>query len=689
MRLPFFSSRSVPQELFFGLFLKEKKGVGYIFSGNKDKISLVAKHEFKYSNGWDNLTEDVDDVLFKLEDETKTRIEKTIFFVFSHLVDDATKEIKRPYLQKIKELTKNLEIKPIGYIECYEAVVSFLQQREGTPLTSILIELDSTNAGVFIYKGGHKINNFIVARTNSIVDDLSSVFDTLGKNTLLPNRVILYNSSNLIEESTKIISHKWSSELFVQLPRVEILKEEDMLTGLMSVFEQQIYSDQNIDKGSVDHEEEKEVLGFVIGADVKKKRNFVHKESSSLLKQSPYIQRIFGSVMVFFKKIGMPQVKIMGASKKKYVTAFICILFVGAFFFLLEFFLHKATVKAVFPSKKIDKKVEINGAIDEQKEGYLNIQIATSSVEMKDIKTTTGQRDVGEKAKGEVILYNFDDKEKTFQKGTTIQVDTLQFTTDEDAKVAASTLANDASAKLPGKSKVKVTAVEIGTESNLDKGKRFKITDLSPSTYFALNETAFSGGTRKSIKTVSKKDLDELQASLLQKAKDQQKESIYKAKDKRVTLIDSMMDFQLSNIKFSKELGEEGETITLNAKVVAKYYYFDNALMSTVLKKEMEQDIPEGYVLKEKNISYKIDDVSQGKTNTSLEVHIQAKATKNINTREIISRFRFKQVSQAENELKNIYGTISNQISIAPPLFILGDFMPLFERNIDLRIESN
>ena len=168
--------RSIQKEYFFGLLLKENKGIGYIISGEHKRLSLVAKKEFVFSNGWENLSENVDEILFKLENETKCRIEKTIFFLFSHLVDDKTKEIRRPQLQKIKELTKNLEIKPIGYIECFEAVSDYLQRQEGMPLTSILIELDDKSVDVFVYKGGHKIHNYVVSRTDNIVDDLEVVF---------------------------------------------------------------------------------------------------------------------------------------------------------------------------------------------------------------------------------------------------------------------------------------------------------------------------------------------------------------------------------------------------------------------------------------------------------------------------------------------------------------------------------
>lgn len=688
MKLPFFSTKSSPaKDSFFGLFLKERKGIGYIFSGSGGRIALQGKQEFKYSNGWDNLTEDVDEVLFKLENESKCRIEKTIFFLFSHLIDESSKEIKKPYIQKIKDLTKNLEIKPIGYIECYEAVAAYLAHRESAPLTSILVELDDTNVDVFIYKGGHKISNHVVARTSSITDDLHQVFDTAGRNTLLPNRIILYNSSSLIEESTKIISHRWSSELFVQTPRVEILKEEDILTGLMSVFEQQIYREEVVKEPEVE-EKQKEVMGFVVGQDIKliRDNDKGHEEEPEI--QTQHKAGLAHDMMKTLGAVTLPSFKFKPGNPIKYAAFAGILLVVSILLAGFEFLFHKAQVRAVFPSSTIDKRIDAKAMVDEEKEGAITVHIATSSIQLKEVKATTGKRDIGENAKGEVTVFNFDDKEKTFAKGTTIEVDNLSFTLDEDIKVGASTLANDASAKLPGKAKVRVTAKEIGNESNIDKGKRFRIADLSTSVYFAMNESGFSGGTRKSIKTVARKDIDDLASLLLTKAKKEQKKAIYDKKARNITIIDSLISYDMKGESYSKELGEEGDNVSLNATVVTSYYYFDNSAFNTTLKREAEKDIPTGYMVEDKNFAYEVKDVEQEGEDITFTLRLKAKATKKLDMQALKSSLRFKQVQQTEQLLKNEFGAETVSVDVSPSMPIISAMLPFFDANILLRIES-
>lgn len=699
MKLPFFLKRTSPKEYYFGLFLKDKKGIGCVFMGNGTKLVLLAKQEFIYSNAWENLTEDIDEVLFTLENETKSRIEKAIFFLFSHLIDNNTKEIKKPYLQKIRTLTKNLEIKPIGYIECYEAVVSYLQTKESAPLTAILIELDDTMVDIFIYKGGHKVHSFVMARTNNIIDDLQSAFDTLGKNILLPNRLLLYNSSDLVKESTQIITHKWSTDLFVQIPRVEILKEEYIIHGLQQIFENQIYQ-QSLETNQI-QEKTEEVFGFVIGKDIKdvateketndKNATKYEKEMIQGYQDDPVsktkkIVPLAGALMNNFKRL----IRVLGGrTKKQYYVVVGIVVCLLVFFGAYEFLFHKATIHINLPSEVIEKRIQGKGLIDEIEDGYITIQIATSSTNMKDVKVTTGKRDIGDKAKGEVTIFNFDEKDKTFPKGTVIRFDNLRFLTDEEIKVSASTLTSDASAKLPGKANVEVTAVDIGEESNIDRGSRLQIDELSSSIFFAINDKIFSGGTKKSIKTVSKKDKEDLEESLLRKAKDQKKDEIAKMKKEQITLIDSLIDFSLSDVVFSKEVGEEGDSLSLQAKVVAGYYYLNNKDMKRFLYDLVAEDIPEGYVVEDKHILYDVKRAKKNKDVINLELAVTAKATKKFDDKELISRSRFATVSSLSDIIESGYGISDYSIVISPRIPLLDKTLPLIQKNTEVRIESN
>ena len=65
MKIPFFSnfSNKADKEFYLGLFLKETEGIVMIFLKENGRLELVDKERFDYTNGWENLTNDVDEAL--------------------------------------------------------------------------------------------------------------------------------------------------------------------------------------------------------------------------------------------------------------------------------------------------------------------------------------------------------------------------------------------------------------------------------------------------------------------------------------------------------------------------------------------------------------------------------------------------------------------------------------------------
>ena len=66
MKIPFFSSKA-DKEFFLGIFLKENQGIVMIFLKENGRLELVDREKFSYTNGWESLTNDVDEALYKLE----------------------------------------------------------------------------------------------------------------------------------------------------------------------------------------------------------------------------------------------------------------------------------------------------------------------------------------------------------------------------------------------------------------------------------------------------------------------------------------------------------------------------------------------------------------------------------------------------------------------------------------------
>lgn len=675
MNLPFFS-KNKSSDNYFGLLLKEDQGIALIIEKKSGLTNIVDFEKFSYSSGWEHLTEDVDEVLFRLESKYKLHLEETIFFVFSHLIDEKTTQIKKPYQQIIKNLAKNLELKPLGFIDCREAITKLFEEKEEMRLTGIVIELDKNAVGIFIYKGGQLVFDKIVSRTTNLVDDLSLVFEQIKGKILLPARIILYNSADLDFEVTRILSFRWPDDLFIQLPKVEIVQEKEILGGLVDIFNQQIKIDK---EEKVNPVPAKTKTGFVIGEDIGEKTD----------QQSPKQEKInlFSGPVQFFKNIHftLPKLTLIKPDWQKKVFLGAGIVIIGLSLFFNEFYLHKAKVEVFVPSLNLEKKISLTvgekGGVD------LNIKAITQTDDVSTSKQAIGKKDVGDPAKGEVTIYNFS-KEKTFSKGTKIETKGLIFIFDEEIKVASASLTSDGSAKLPGKGKVKNTASVIGDEGNLSKGQTFKIEDLDPDVYFARNESDFSDGSKKQITTVSKQDYQDLQQEVMKKAKDKKQISIKLSDDQKI--INLLSKTEVIDTNYSKEVGEEAAQISLTAKVKTTIYVYQKSKLIDLLYPYLVKEVKSGFNLDKNKVNYQITKVTEKKAANLIDISASGKAIKTLDKNQVIKVLLGKNKNQIEKVLKNAFSITGYNLDLSQPLPLpfLNQALPFFPKNFDIRIDS-
>lgn len=670
MNLPFFTNKQA-SKFYFGLLLKEIEGIGFVMRLENNKLILVDREKFQYSNGFDNISEDVDQLLLKLESSSKLHLKETIFFVYTHFLDPKTNEIKKGYLEKIKHLTKNLELKPLGYIECHEAVSYFVGKRDELPMSALVIELDKSVLSFFVYKRGKKTYAESIPQSDNLIDDLLISFSKIQGKFLLPSRIILYNSKSVDEEATKIFTYKWSEELFIQLPRVEALKENDLIEGMLGIFGEQLTSE----KTSVVFETNKkpeQVLGFLIGQDILESEMQVKPESAKVF-SLPVLN--FEKIISAFKNFTIPLKSI-----SKTWSLLLGTLLIVLSLLLHEYFLHKATLTLFVPTKDIKKDISID----------LPIKFSTRSADLNASKAVTGRREVGEKSKGTATIHNFDDKEKVFAKGTVIENSGLKFALDQDIKVASSSVVTVSGniVKQPGKAKVNVTASYIGPQGNLESGRQFKIADLASTLYFALNETSFSGGSKKEIKTVAKKDMEDLRVDIKNMAKKQKLTSLDKKELNGFKVLDDLTQITLVSEKFDKEVAEETDTLNLQAEVAATLYLYKDSQILDFIADKLKNSVDKEYKLEKDRISYKLDEVKKKNDVIELKIKASANTIKDLTEEDVIKKVRTQSKSNAEKILKKNFDLKGYTLVVESKLPFVDNILPIFTKNIHLKITS-
>lgn len=706
MKMPFdlFQKKShEEEETYLGLFLKENEGMlFYISPASESKLKITKREKFVFTDGWNRLIEDVDEVLNRLETTTGKSPEKTVFFIYSHLVDPTTKEIKRPYLQRIKQLAKNLELKPLGFIECHEAILDYLQQKEKLPLTANLIEFDKSELGIFVYTTGRLIFSEIVPRTDNVIADLMPVFERIRMQTVIPPRIILYNSKDLDLESASIITHQWGKDFFIQLPKVQIFKEEEVIASFLDIFSSQLAGagpDANIpvDGHKPNFQSKKEVMGFVIGDDVKDKPDHqapdyenaaplqtkLRQPSSvkNLIPLEPLMKfiangrKIVTNLVKKAKALPFPVLPIIGG-----------VLIVGALL-SMEYFFHSAKVRVFFPSQNLKKNLEINAVAGAStvKKDVLALREGTETADFSESSTATGRRSVGDKAKGTVAMLNYDSNSKTFDKGTIIQAEGLKFALTNDVTVASSSVAPDLSLQ-PGKNNVPVLAEQIGSESNLAKGKKFQVADFPQTQYLATNEDAFSGGTKKDVQTVSEEDITSIESKILAKAKKYTDNQLKAKLPKEERLISKLTEVDPGDITYSQDAGDEAASVEGKSRAKITYFAYKQKDFLQIINQNLEGDVKPGFNINDSQTKYTITSVDQDESNYLLGTSVQVKATEDIKTADLLSRVRGKRTSTLPELVKKDYRADGIEIEVGHPIPWLKNWMPLFKKNIILEI---
>lgn len=691
----FFGKQKEKKEYYFGLFLKSEEAVAFVFEVLGTDVTILAYEKCAYTNGWENIVYDIDTLVSKLEKITNAQPKQVIYFVYSYFVNPDG-DLKEPYKSHIKSISRQLELRPLGYIECYEVVAAYLEKRDKAPLNVILIELDKHNVDICIYKASKKLITRTAPRTSNLIDDLSVVFNEIKDLTLLPSRLVLYDSSDLDDESVKILGHKWEKDVFIQHPRVEVIKQENLYTQLAEVFIKQlktggksdVSSDIAEDLSAAPVESEIVVPAQEIASPVKEEipvqpaAQSVITEKLGFTIDQPAAEPRKSSFKIKHPKFTIPKIK-FGLPRRSFglLLAVIGVVIIIGSLFTLEYYFHKATITVILPSKHITKELQLP---------ILDIQTGTISASVKDTANTTGKRDVGEKAIGEVTIHNFEDASKSFTKATVIEVDGKQFTLDQDVTVASSSevLIDGDPVKKPGKGTVKVTAKEIGPEGNMAKDKRFKIDSLSTSLYFAVNDTAFSGGTRKSVKTVAKKDIDDLKKVLTEKAKKEVADKVQAIPSSNSMLIDNLTQIKIVKTDSSHEISEEAASVTVTIDVEATYYAYDPDALKKKVAEQFTSDVPDGYKLDDRKVIYTMMEAAQtgGVVNVSLSA--DAVAAKSIPEDAVTDLIVGKSQDQIKNLLEKELQVFGYTFNVESPIPFMKNWTPFFKKNITVQMDT-
>jgi hypothetical protein len=620
-------------------------------------------------------------------------------------------------LKDLKSICEKLELDPVGFVVTTEAITHYLKSKEGTPLSAILARISATEITVSIIRLGNIEGTHVVGRSGDLASDVREGLTRFGDQESLPARMVIYDGGgeDSMEDLTQqLMAFDWQSCLpFLHMPHIESVSEVFSITAIAVAGGSEVAKSLGITINRVliesDFQPEIDTLttakqqakpendkpALATPSSQSKTRKFDSSTKSLLTSAksaAAWLTAQFKLVKLFLMNLleGLSNLKL---NKTVFIVAIILVLAIFAGNTALQRF-SRANIKITFASQTLNQKIKVTA--DPAASQIIPDSAVLPAVKINLTKSvqqsinTSGKITTGEKAKGEVTIYNRrTDGSKIFSTGTVIASDNREFLLDREIEVASASADNDYTI-IPGKAKISVTASKFGSDFNLPATTEFQVGDFSKSIYVAKNDTAFTGGTKREIRAVSKEDLENLKQLAIAELKSQAAAEIKTQEADKHIFLETLM-LQIETEKLSAETGDEAESVNLELKGEITALAAEKQHLINLLLAILQGTIPEGFSIAPDNLKISIENVEYKDQTAIFDVLAAARLSPIVNRTEVIKRILGKRPAAALSEIKTLPYFMRADMEISPKLPDILRWLPSDENriNLEVKLEEN
>jgi len=725
------------KEVFLALKISPNKLIATSWStlAGKVEIGQVGESRINLDGEIKDVLESADVAISKALDGHDMGLVKTIFGVPPDWIVEG--KIIETRIAILKRLCRELDLKPLGYVLLSEALENYLKEKEGAPLTAILVGMEGTSGWITIYRAGKNLGTVPIAQGDfsptSAPLEIDRALKRFADVEVLPARMILYDGQQDLDAlSEKITAYPWTKQLpFLHVPKVEVLPAELVVKAIAVAGGTQMGA--HFDLSSEEPEEDKtptlkppaegtepepepakeippkeitegleevdageagfsfdttaeRTLGTLqeLKADV---TQAVASEEKQMVRLGGQLglNKIISQIGSHLKSLKRPQLamnkpEFLKSRPKNMRLVFLGLVILVAFFGVLGTLLYlvpKATVIVHLTPNIFDREMEatISGEV-------------VSATEIGTKKgVATGKKMVGDKATGTVVLYSATSG-KTFAAGTALtSSDGLRFTLDQEITVAS---ASDFLS--PATVTAKVTAGDIGDKYNLPGNTRFSVAGVAATSYLAKNDSAFTGGSSHEATVVTAGDQNRLLATLSAELTERAKTDLDTKLTANQTILPNAITSEVAKKKFSKDVDAEADTISLDLTMDFKGVVVSQEELLQRFMQNFASDVPADYEPLAASLKVEIKSAKIDKSgNALMTVHLTVKLLPKFDKETVIKDIAGRSVVTAENKLRNLSGVSGVEFSAKPRLFsgLFNYFLPWRQANIQLDLVSD
>ncbi len=639
---------------------------------------------------------------------------KVVFGVISSWVEGG--EIKQEYLSKIKKVCSELALTPVGFVVMAEALSNYYKSEEGGQINAIFLGISENNLELSIFRLGKLVGVSQVARSVSVVEDVTEGLSRFYSGEAYPSRIILYNSKEgeLDEIRQELIKADWEGfkEIkFLHTPKIEIVapdkkiyavclaggaemgevdkvltvsgmtpsegqKNENLTESVLPNFP----SDQDSNLREPAEDISPEDFGFTVNADnsdYKDLKTTTPREESpgdhiqgeqqtysDMTPQDVHLQEKKGVSKIFsvFTKFSFPKIrnplpsfKFRLKTPKTIVIGLFFLIILGIGLFVFWWFFPKAEVTLYVSPKRIEDEVEISVDASSQTSDFEN-RIISGEVMKQVMSGEKSAQTTGTKVVGDKATGEI----TIYRAGSSLNLvknSLIKGPQGLNFSLDEDITIASGSVLTRGITKAKVTAKEIGAQYNLASGTTFTVSNYSDADMEATNEASFSGGTSREVSAVSENDQKNLLKDLQTELEGKLKEALVESVSSDYLLIEDSTSYSITKKEFDKKVGDEGASFKLKLDMEADGVAAKKSDVEEIGLKYLSQRVPSGYSLKNDQIQADFTYKSKKGDVYDLQLFVSADLLPQINVDEIRRSITGKFPDVAEEYMnKNVPG---------------------------------
>lgn len=717
-RLPF-TKKDVELEYYFALNIGSEKLTAALWTIEGKELKILDTASDHYSSQAE-IASVADKLLDAVLGIREIEPQKILFGVPSHWLSDDN--LKDEYLRILRSLVKDLELTPMAYVAVANALVNFLEKLEGVPTTAILAGFEENHITTTVVRAGKLDGVKIVQKGENSGVNLEKALLTFASVETLPSKILIYDSnSNLEKLKSQLLSYNWMSKLsFLHFPKIDILGsgieiKSVCLAGASELNSDVTYTDKPLEKQAEksviideeeteteeEEEEEEEVggnFGFMVGDVSKQPEEEVKEEESNLLEVEDFENEVApmetslepppeekSKRKLNFKKF-IPK-KLVKSPILLGIVAIILVILTGLIF------IPTAYVKIFVEPKILEKDAQViadpNQKTVDENAKIIPGQIVDTQVSGSGKDSATGSREIGNPAKGAVVIYNGTDSSKTIASGIVMTISNgLKFTLDKSVNVASrSASPNDPLSTVSGKSDaVAATAVAVGPESNISSGTSLTVGSFAKSDVIAKSEGNFSGGTSQTIKVVSSDDQKRLLAKVSSDLRLQAQQKLQEKLAGKKILQEALTEEILSK-SYNKNINDQASEFSLNLSAKYKGTAYNDSDLRLIVSKLVTTQVPDGFTL-DLSATETQADVSNVERSGKVVflAKFKAKLIPKLDIQKIKDQIKGRSVSEVQNMIKAMDNVLGSDIKISPKLPSFLQRLPIFTKNITVEV---